>query len=156
MIRAVLFVALCAFAAMAAAKDPSAFPRKFKPVQFPQVVEEIERQIGAGGEYELKDDAARESVRADLQVMGGLLEGQDSLEAMREEDRIALFNAQERINATIKDNRLDRMECSQREIVGTRLKTTTCETAYDKRRREEHSREEARRLTRRILPRDGN
>lgn len=69
--------ALVAFAGSALAGDEP-FPRRFKPDQFPQVVELIEAGMQAGGEFEAKPEV-QEQVRTLLTQIGNLLEGNERL-----------------------------------------------------------------------------
>ena len=69
--------ALLAFAGSALAGDDP-FPRRFKPDQFPQVVELIEAGMQPGGDFAAKPEV-QEQVRTLLTQIGNLLEGNERL-----------------------------------------------------------------------------
>lgn len=93
---------LLAFAgASAAAEEP--FPKRFKPNQFPQVVELIETNMQPGGEFEAtSDEQAR--VRALLGEIGGLLEGNARLADLDQNEKDAIEKRRTEINTLLADN----------------------------------------------------
>jgi Arc/MetJ-type ribon-helix-helix transcriptional regulator len=102
--------------------------RKLQPQQFDQLVALIEQEMDAGGRYEYVSDAERAAVRRALDDMARLLEGVESIAALREEQRVALLNAQERVNALLTKRDGERLICSHRRRIGTHMRETTCET----------------------------
>lgn len=100
----------------------------------------IEENFADGGAYMEISGANRRAVRSSLELMEQLLSTHGNVEVMNPEARIRLYNEQETVNeiltAAARDSRL---RCERRGRVGTRFKSTVCETyAERQRRREEH------------------
>lgn len=61
-----------------------------------------------------------------------LLDGRDSVDELNNDDLVALYNAQEVVNAVIADAELDRPICKRETIVGTHRKQTVCLTVRER------------------------
>ena len=57
-----------------------------------------------------------------------LLQGRDSIDELEEEERISLFNAQEDIQAVLRENDPGQMVCRREAVVGTHRRVTRCVT----------------------------
>lgn len=100
-----------------------------------QTLEAFEREAGtvreglqAGGTYGFMTDADRQHVEERLQAMHALLQahaGQDTLSA---DDKVALLNAQEQLNALLLQNDSNRLVCERSAHTGSRIRVTTCQT----------------------------
>jgi len=91
--------ALVAFAGSAlAADDP--FPRRFKPDQFPQVVELIESGMQPGGDFEAKPEV-QEQVRMLLKQIGHLLEHNERLADLDAVEKAAIEKNRGLINGLL-------------------------------------------------------
>ena len=90
---------LLAFAGSAIAGDDP-FPRRFKPDQFPQVVELIETGMRAGGDFEAKPEV-QEQVRTLLTQIGNLLEGNERLADLDALEKDAIDKRRELINGLL-------------------------------------------------------
>lgn len=95
----VIAAALVAFAGVAVAGD-EAFPRRFKPNQFEQVVELIETNMQPGGEWEATSDQ-QARVRALLGEIGGLLEGNARIADLDQNEKDAIEKRRAEINAIL-------------------------------------------------------
>lgn len=95
----VIAAALVAFAGVAVAGD-EAFPRRFKPNQFEQVVELIETNMQPGGEWEATSDQ-QARVRALLGEIGGLLEGNERIADLDQNEKDAIEKRRAEINAIL-------------------------------------------------------
>ena len=91
--------ALVAFAGAAVAAD-EAFPRRFKPNQFEQVVELIETNMQPGGEWEATSDQ-QTRVRALLGEIGGLLEGNERMADLDQNEKDAIEKRRSEINSIL-------------------------------------------------------
>ena len=91
--------ALVAFAGTAVAAD-EAFPRRFKPNQYDQVVELIETNMQPGGEWEATSDQ-QARVRALLGEIGGLLEGNERIADLDQNEKDAIEKRRAEINAIL-------------------------------------------------------
>ena len=91
--------ALVAFAGAAVAAD-EAFPRRFKPNQFEQVVELIETNMQPGGEWEATSDE-QTRVRALLGEVGGLLEGNERIADLDQNEKDAIEKRSTEINSIL-------------------------------------------------------
>ena len=91
--------ALVAFAGTAVAAD-EAFPRRFKPNQYDQVVELIETNMQPGGEWEATSDE-QTRVRALLAEIGGLLEGNERIADLDQNEKDAIEKRRAEINSIL-------------------------------------------------------
>lgn len=124
--------------------------RKIEPGMFNQMVRALEQEMQPGGRFEYVTDVERSTVQQELSLMGGLLEGHDSLASLREEDKIKLLNAQERANAILTQRDGERLICERRKLVGSNMRQSVCETYAERQARIRGSRDDANRLNRRI------
>jgi len=91
--------ALVAFAGSALAGDDP-FPRRFKPDQFPQVVELIEAGMQPGGDFEAKPEV-QEQVRMLLKQIGHLLEHNERLADLDAVEKAAIEKNRGLINGLL-------------------------------------------------------
>ena len=89
----------------------------------------------------------REEVRGLLDRMAERMKGFDSVEQMPEDERLALFNDQERVNAMLVKGYSDsRVVCDKRGRTGTHFRETNCQTVAERRRRTEEDQQNLRTL----------
>lgn len=99
-----------------------------------QLVNEIE----TGDTYAEIDSMQKVEVMQSLDRIGTWLESAGSIDAMSEEQRIRVFNEQEKINTMLTGVAADsRQVCTREATVGTRMRQTTCFTVAERRRRRE-------------------
>ena len=124
----------------------SAIPRRYKPGQFSQVIENIEKEMAPGGLYADTKPEDQDNVRKALGRMAALLEGKSSLEDLTEKEKVALLNDQEQVNALLTGNEKDQLVCTRRELPGTHRHESVCETKYEAQMRKEESRKRVREM----------
>jgi hypothetical protein len=98
------------------------------PEKFAIAVKQIQAEMSTGGRYEFMRPDDRGKVSADLDTMQGLLSKAGSVDAMKMEDKIRLFNTQEHVNGVLVHNDANRLVCERRAPVGTSIPQTTCRT----------------------------
>lgn len=155
MSRPIWIIALLLFGAAAGAAELP-IPHRFKPNQFDQVMDLIEQEMAPGGVYAEVAPQDQDSVRVALARMAKLLEGHDSISELSEEQKVALLNDQEQVNAILTGNKKDQLQCQRRDLPGTRLKQSVCETKGDAVTRRDQSRQEVRELQKKAQPTYGN
>lgn len=101
----------------------------------------IEENFADGGAYMEISRTDRRAVVSSLDLMESLMARYDGIERMNQEARIQLFNEQEIVNEILTTAARDsRLRCERRGRVGTRFKTTVCETYAERRQRMEDQR----------------
>ena len=104
--------------------------------------EQIEAEFDTGGEFAEISDEARRQVRTLMDRMAETLSRVDDIDALRENDKIQLFNEQEQVNQLLTAARADsRIKCRRIKRVGTRLNTSVCHTIAEWRLQEEAARD---------------
>ena len=149
-----LLVFLVSAGALAAKTEPAPSVRA-DPVGFSDQRAAVEAEMVAGGRFAEITEKARAEVGQAFDRMQSVLEGKASMDDLRQDDRVALINDQELINALLTQARIDsRMVCKRERRVGSHRLTSTCRTAAEWKRASEQSREdiEYRRSLGDILP----
>ena len=123
-----------------AAADDTPIPHRFKPNQFSQVVDTIEAEMSPGGLYSAIKPEDQDNVRKALARMAKKLEGHKAIAELSEEDKVALINDQELVNALLLGNVKDQVVCYRREIPGTHIHQNVCESNRDAAMRRDESR----------------
>lgn len=95
---------------------------------FAGVVVDLHKEMQEGGRYAYVSERERADIDASLARMQALFDRTDNVEAMDKDDRIALFNAQESVNATLARRDRDRVICERSATTGSRISTTQCRT----------------------------
>jgi hypothetical protein len=98
------------------------------PEKFAIAAKEIQGQMSTGGRYEFIRPDDRGKVSADFDTMQGMLNKAGSVDAMKMEDKVRLFNTQEHLNGILVHNDANRLVCERRAPVGTSIPQTTCRT----------------------------
>lgn len=113
-------------------------PARYLADKRAQVAAAKEGKFGklAPGDLRRLDDAERDIAR--------LVSGRESLSDLDQEDRVTVYNAQETITSIASGKRHSRLVCKQRQLSGTRLKTTQCMTAEEDAARTREAREATR------------
>lgn len=97
----VVFAVLASFGSVATAAD--VIPKRFKPNQFPQVVEMVEGKMRKGGPNEATPEEAGR-VRGLLKEMEGLLEGKQRLADLNHLEKAEVEKRRVAINELLGDN----------------------------------------------------
>jgi hypothetical protein len=96
----------------------------------------IRQEMDKGGRYEFIKERDRASVEDGLNFMHDLIAAKGTVAAMREEDKIRLFNRQERVNALLTNSDRERVICEKAYQPGSLFRTTTCHTVAEQAKRE--------------------
>jgi hypothetical protein len=130
MIRYLALVALTMLAPAFCAADA--------PVEKPVVAQTLEsfeteaatvrEGMHPGGVYGYIKPADKERVEAGLERMQKLLHDHSGQPELSREDKVALLNAQEEVNAILLQNDNNRLVCERAAPTGSRIKVTTCHT----------------------------
>jgi hypothetical protein len=134
---ALLLLGCCAFDA--AAKDdkpPLPILEEETPDAFQPVVDQVRTDMESGGRYEYIHKSEREDVNRFLDQMMAMIRKAGTVAAMKEEEKVELFNTQEKINAILLHNDNNRMICSRAQEPGALFYITTCHTYAEIRRRQ--------------------
>lgn len=98
------------------------------PEKFAATAKLIHDEMGSGGRYEFISAADRSKADADLGTMQDMLSKAGSVDAMKPEDKVRLFNTQEHLNGILTHSDSERLVCERRAPVGTSIPQTTCRT----------------------------
>jgi hypothetical protein len=151
MSKTLLMVLLFGFASAASATTEPAV--SVTEGSFAAQARAIEKSLADGKTYAEMSRAERDEVRSILGRMSERLEGVAAIEQMPEEDRLALFNDQERVNAMLVKGYTDsRLVCDKRGRTGTHFRETKCQTVAERRRRAEADQTNMRALQRAPVP----
>jgi len=100
-------------------------------VAFEKVVAQIRAEMKPEGRYEELTASERKSVDAGLDSMSQLFDKTPDVASMNDDDKRAMFNAQETVNAALLKRDGDRLICVKEARSGTHFKTTKCRTARE-------------------------
>ena len=108
---------------------------------------EIKKSLSDGKTYAEMSRVERDEVRSLLDRMSARLEGVATVEELPEQDRLDLFNEQERVNALLVKAYADsRIVCAKRGRTGSHMRDNSCQTVAERRRRAEQDQENMRLL----------
>lgn len=120
-------------AAATAAADPLGTANP-KPVVaetlagFQQQAAEVRAGMQPGGVYGYIEASDRTRVEQRLDAMQQILERRSGDAALPQNDKLALLNTQEELNAILLKNDNNRLECERGTHTGSRIHVTTCRT----------------------------
>ena len=97
----------------------------------------VRQDMDKGGRYERIKDEDRAKVEEGLSFMRDLIVANGSVGAMKEDDRIRLFNRQERINALLTNSEGNRIICEKSYQSGSLFRLTTCKSVAERAQREQ-------------------
>jgi hypothetical protein len=125
-VLAALLVAACAITVRAAETAP---PLKATTKDaFAGVVVDLHKEMQEGGRYAYVTERERADIDTSLERMRALFDKSDSGETMGKDEQVALFNAQESVNAVLEKRDRDRLVCERSATTGSRISTTQCHT----------------------------
>ncbi len=101
------------------------------PDKLKSVIEDIESEISKGGRYEYIAPTEHASLNAIFYQMMTLLEKKGTPAAMNEQDRVALFNLQEKANGILTHSDRNRLVCERSASLGTHIQSNTCRTVAE-------------------------
>lgn len=134
--KAILLASALLFSSAALADSTGTEGSKFHPSQFAQHRANIVEELQRGDLYREISEENREAVIDALDRMAEVLDGVSSVDALPDDEKIALFNDQELVNTLLTEARNDsRLICTREHTVGTRFKRVDCATVLQRRER---------------------
>lgn len=123
---------------------------------FAAQVREIEKGLSDGKTYAEMSRADRDEVRSLLDRMSNRLKDVDSVDQLPEDEKVELFNEQERVNAMLVKGYADsRLVCDKRGRTGSHFRETSCQTVAERRRRASIDQDNMRSMQRAPMPQEG-
>ena len=126
-----LAIALSAFAiGQAAAKEnyKEAGVKADTKEAFETVAQNVRNEMVPGGKYEYVKPQEQKTIEKKLDEMDALFNQAGSVANMKEDQKIALFNAQETVNSILTLRDRDRVICKKEAPVGSHIPVATCHT----------------------------
>jgi hypothetical protein len=131
-LTAALAALLCGTTAFATDKYPFAPDLEKQNVDaFAAQAEHVRKEMEKGGRYEFIKDDDRAAIEDGLNFMRELITANGTVAAMKEDDRIRLFNRQERINTLLTNSDRQRVICEKSYQPGSLFRLTTCHTVAE-------------------------
>ena len=137
LILAAAIAALLAAAAASAAEKYPVLPDldKQNVATFEAQAAGVRKEMEKGGRFEYIKPDDRTTVENGLNFMHDLIVQNGTVAAMKEEDKVRLFNRQERINSILTNSDSQRIICEKADQPGTLFRATTCHTFAELQRR---------------------
>ncbi len=101
------------------------------PEKFAATATQIRAEMATGGRYEFIRPDNKGKVEADLNSMAAMLQKAGSVAAMREQEKVQLYNLQEHLNGILTHSDRNRLICEHRPPLGTNIPVTTCKTVAE-------------------------
>jgi hypothetical protein len=101
------------------------------PAALQTVIDSIHAEMAPSKRYEFINPAERRDVDTDFATMMTLMTNAGSVAAMKQPERIKLFNTQEHVNGILTHTDRNRLICERRSKVGSNLPVTDCRTLAD-------------------------
>ena len=95
---------------------------------FDQLAGNVRREMVPGGKYEFIKPDEKPKIDKALDDMTKLFEEHDTVEAMTQDQKVALFNAQETVNSILTLRNRDRVICQNKPPLGSHIPQTSCHT----------------------------
>lgn len=95
---------------------------------FTEVATTVRDEMENGGRYEYVKPKERVQVEQNLDVMGTLFDEYGTVQAMKEDAKIKLFNAQEVVNSILTLRDRDRVICKKEAPIGSHIPIVSCHT----------------------------
>jgi hypothetical protein len=128
------------FIGLAVCIATSVFPHVVKAAELEKIVvadtsekfvvlaQAIRQEMAPGGRFQYITGRSRADVDKGLDAMAAMMEKAGSVAAMKEKEKIKLFNEQEKVNGLLAKNASDRLICTYVSPVGSHLPVKKCET----------------------------
>ena len=98
------------------------------PEKFELVSANVRKAMEPGGRYEYVKPEERKTIEKKLDEIGTLFQKNGSVDAMSQETKIELFNAQEVVNSILTRRDGERVICKKEAPIGSHIPITTCHT----------------------------
>jgi hypothetical protein len=125
---AIMIVALMALPVSARDKADAAVNASSKDA-FQTVSSWVRKEMDAGGRYSYVTADERTRINAKLDEMGRLFDQKGEVEKMSGDEKVAMFNSQEEVNAILAKRDNDRLICKNDTPIGSHIPVKTCSTA---------------------------
>lgn len=120
-----------AWMCLASAAHAEIEDRDLNREDFAEQAEAVRAGMQPEGPYAHVRPRQRGAIEQDLDLMSSLLAQHESAGRMPPADLVALYNAQERINAILMQREMKRQICERRRVVGSNIPKTVCESYGD-------------------------
>ncbi len=101
------------------------------PDKLQVAIDSIHAEMAQDKRYEFINPTQRRDVDNDFATMMSLMKNAGSVSAMKEGDRVKLFNAQEHANGILTHSDRNRLVCERRSKMGSNLPVNECSTVAD-------------------------
>ena len=95
---------------------------------FETLVTQVRGEMAEGGRYEFMSESNKAEVNARLDEMSTMLKQRGAVAQMREDEKVKLFNDQEKVNGLLTQSDSTRLICTRVAPVGSHIPVTTCKT----------------------------
>ena len=96
--------------------------------KFELLVEKIHSQMANGERYEFMSKRDRQTVDMSFKKMAAMLTASGSVDAMKTDEKVKLFNEQEKVNGLLARNADDRLVCTHVAPAGSHIPVKSCKT----------------------------
>ena len=96
--------------------------------KFKATADDVRKEMKPGGRYEYVKAKERDTIERTLAEMEGLFEATGSVDKMKQDDKVKLFNDQEVVNSILTRRDRDRVVCEDKPKLGSHVRTTQCHT----------------------------
>ena len=130
MIKRLVFVVLMAIVPVLGCADPAVEKRLDAQSldAFDQQATAVRQGMQPGGVYEYMKQSDKTHVETGLEQMRKLLQGHATQAELSPQDKVALLNTQEEVNAVLLHNDDNRLVCEIAAPPGSRIRVKTCHT----------------------------
>jgi hypothetical protein len=124
-----LVVSTCAFEPAAAKENYKEGGVKADTKEaFDALSQSVRKDMEPGGRYEYVRPDEQKTIEKKLDEMSALFAQTGTVTGMKEDQKIALFNAQETVNSILTLRDRDRVICKHEAPIGSHIPVTTCHT----------------------------
>lgn len=95
---------------------------------FEHVATDVRKEMGDGGRYQYLKPDERKTVDLKLSEIEGLFAESDTVQAMKHDTKVTLFNDQEVVNSILAHRDRDRVICKNEAPLGSHIPVTSCHT----------------------------
>lgn len=120
-------IALCGISAAKENYREKAFNADSKD-KFESVAASVHKEMAEGGRYQYVKPEERTTIDSKLGEMSALFAENGSVQSMKEETKIKLFNDQEIVNSILQQRDGDRVICKKEAPIGSHIPITSCHT----------------------------
>lgn len=119
---------------------------RMSKTDFAQQIEQIRSEIKPGGRYEFINDAENHQITVSIDQINAILSKHGDSSPLSQTEKIAIYNAQEEINAILKRRDGERLICENVQQIGSHKRQVVCQTYADQERKKQQDRDTIRRI----------